>query len=140
MSCKWIFGLVGLYISGGRGFLFGFFFGWFIDSLFHRPVIRFTFRHGTEDSSSRDYRYWQQQSGQTWQPYVDVTLEEAYRTLGIPDTATDDEVRQAYRQMALRYHPDRVAAQGEAARREAEENFQRVTEARDIIMRARGIQ
>ncbi|MBR1499974.1 MAG: J domain-containing protein [Bacteroidaceae bacterium] len=136
MSYKWIFGFIGMYFSGGKGFLFGFLLGWLIDSMFGRSSVRFTFRRTAAD----DFADSQQQQQQTWHPYVDVTLQEAYRTLGIPSTATDEQVRQAYRQLALRYHPDRVASQGEAARQAAEENFQRITEARDIIMRARGVQ
>lgn len=134
LSYKWIFGFIGLYISGGRGFLFGFLLGWLIDSMYRRPVIHFTFRRTTDD----DFSGYQKQE-KTWQPYVDVTLQEAYRTLGISETATDEEVRQAYRKMALRYHPDRVETQGEAARQEAEKKFREITEARDIIMRARGL-
>ena len=136
MSYKWIFGFIGMYFSGGKGFLFGFLLGWLIDSMFGRSAVRFTFRRTAAD----DFADSQQQQQQTWHPYVDVTLQEAYRTLGIPSTATDEQVRQAYRQLALRYHPDRVASQGEAARQAAEESFQRITEARDIIMRARGVQ
>ncbi len=148
MSClfsfKIIFAIIGWRYGGGRGLFFGFLLGWLLDSMFRRPTIHFTYRWGTNDDSF-DYQQQQQQQQhqqyrqQTWQPYVDVTLQEAYRTLGIPSTATDDEVRQAYRKLALRYHPDRVANQGEAARQKAEENFQRVTEARDIIMRARDV-
>ena len=134
LSYKWIFGLIGLYISGGKGFLFGFLVGWLIDSMYRRPTIRFTFQRGTSD----DFTGYQNQE-RAWEPYVDVTLQEAYRTLGIPSTATDEEVRQAYRQMALRYHPDRVEARGEAARQEAEKRFREITEARDIIMRARSL-
>ena len=134
LSYKWIFGLVGLYISGGRGFILGFLLGWLLDSMYRRPTIHFTFHHGSDDDFSN-----YQKEERKWQPYVDVTLQEAYRTLGIRETATDDEVRQAYRQMALRYHPDRAAAQGEAAREEAEKKFREITEARDIIFRARGL-
>lgn len=134
LSYKWIFGFIGLYISRGKGFLFGFLLGWLIDSMYRRPNIHFTFQRGTAD----DFAGYQKEE-RNWQPYVDVTLQEAYRTLGIPSTATDDEVRQAYRQLALRYHPDRVETQGEAAREEAEKKFREITEARDIIMRARGL-
>ena len=134
LSYKWIFGLVGLYINGGRGFILGFLLGWLLDSMYRRPTIHFTFHHGSDDDFSN-----YQKEERKWQPYVDVTLQEAYRTLGIRETATDDEVRQAYRQMALRYHPDRATAQGEAAREEAEKKFREITEARDIIFRARGL-
>jgi len=134
LSYKWIFGLIGLYMSGGKGFLFGFLLGWLIDSMYRRPTVHFTFQHGKAD----DFTGYQKQE-RAWQPYVDVTLQEAYRTLGVSETATDEEVRQAYRQMALRYHPDRVSSQGDAARQRAEKKFQEITEARDIIFRARGL-
>ena len=134
LSFKIIFAFIGWRMGGGRGLLFGFLLGWLIDSLYRRPTIHFTFRRGTED----DFTGYQRQE-RTWEPYVDVTLQEAYRTLGISEMATDEEVRQAYRQMALRYHPDRVETQGETARQEAEKKFREITEARDIIMRARGL-
>lgn len=138
ISFKWIFGLIGWRIAGGRGFILGFLLGWLLDSLYRRPVVHFTFeqrRFRPGEDAGAGAGSGQQQ----WQPYVDVTLQEAYRTLGIPETATDDEVRQAYRRLALKYHPDHAAAQGEQARQEAEKMFQRITEARDIIFRARGI-
>ena len=137
MSCifsfKLIFAIIGWRMGGGRGLIFGFLLGWLLDSMYRRPTIHFTYQKGTDDFSGY------QKDEHEWQPYVDVTLQEAYRTLGIRETATDDEVRQAYRELALRYHPDRVEAQGEAAKEEAEKKFREVTEARDIIFRARGI-
>ena len=138
MSClisyKWIFGLIGLYINGGRGFIFGFLIGWLVDSMYRRPTIHFTYQEGSAD----DFSGYQKEE-RNWQPYVDVTLQEAYRTLGLRETATIEEVRQAYRELALRYHPDRVAGKGDAAREEAEKKFREITEARDIIFRARGV-
>ena len=134
LSFRVIFAIIGWRLWGGRGLIFGFLLGWLIDSMYRRPSIHIFFRHGTAD----DFSGYQKQE-RAWQPYVDVTLQEAYRTLGIPETATDEEVRQAYRQMALRYHPDHVAAQGEAARQEAEKKFREITEARDVIFRSRGL-
>ena len=137
MSCllnfRLIFAIIGWRIGGGKGLILGFLLGWLFDSMYRRPTIHFTFRHGTDDFSGY------QKQERDWQPYVDVTLQEAYRTLDVSETATDEEVRQAYRQLALRYHPDRVASQGEAAREAAQKKFREVTEARDIIFRARGI-
>ena len=134
LSFRVIFAIIGWRLWGGRGLIFGFLLGWLIDSMYRRPSIHIFFHHGTAD----DFSGYQKQE-RAWQPYVDVTLQEAYSTLGIPETATDEEVRQAYRQMALRYHPDHVAARGEAARQEAEKKFREITEARDVIFRSRGL-
>ncbi len=133
LSFRLIFAIIGWRIGGGKGLILGFLLGWLFDSMYRRPTIHFTFRHGTDDFTGY------QKQERDWQPYVDVTLQEAYRTLDVSETATDEEVRQAYRQLALRYHPDRVASQGEAAREAAQKKFREVTEARDIIFRARGI-
>jgi len=67
------------------------------------------------------------------------TLDDAYRTLGIPSTATDDEVRRAYRKMALQYHPDRVATLGKDVQENAKRKFQEINEAKDRIYKARGM-
>jgi DnaJ like chaperone protein len=68
------------------------------------------------------------------------SLEEAYKVLGISPNATDQEVRTAYRQLALKHHPDRVATLGDDVKRSAEEKFQQINNAKDIIFNARGMQ
>lgn len=67
------------------------------------------------------------------------SLEQAYSLLGITPTATDDEVRAAYRQMALKYHPDRVSTLGDDVRRSAEDIFKQMTDAKDRIFASRGM-
>lgn len=67
------------------------------------------------------------------------SLEEAYKVLEISPDATNDEVRAAYRKLALKHHPDRVAALGEDVRRAAEEKFQRINNAKEKIYKARGM-
>ncbi|MCI5451579.1 J domain-containing protein, partial [bacterium] len=44
-----------------------------------------------------------------------------------------------YRRLALRYHPDRVASQGEQERAAAERIFQQIGSAKDVIFKARGL-
>jgi len=51
-----------------------------------------------------------------------------YETLGIARTADTEEIKKAYRQLALRYHPDRNSGS-----KEAEERFKEVTEAYEIL-------
>lgn len=67
------------------------------------------------------------------------SLEDAYKVLGVSPSATDDEVRRAYRKLALEHHPDRVAALGEDIRRAAEKKFQEINEAKERIYKARGM-
>ena len=67
------------------------------------------------------------------------TLEEAYKVLEIDPTATDDDVKKAYRKMALKHHPDRVETLGEDVKKAAEEKFQQINNAKEMIFKARGL-
>lgn len=51
-----------------------------------------------------------------------------YTTLGIARGATDDEIKQAYRRLATKWHPDRNGGS-----KEAEEKFKEITEAYDVL-------
>jgi DnaJ like chaperone protein len=62
-----------------------------------------------------------------------------YAVLGIEATATEEEIKKAYRQMAVRYHPDKVASMGEEYQKGAKEKFQKIQEAYENIKRSRGI-
>jgi DnaJ like chaperone protein len=63
----------------------------------------------------------------------------AYKILEIQKTATDDEVKKAYRTMAKKYHPDKVITENEAIKRGAEEKFKQVQKAYEQIQDERGI-
>ena len=68
-----------------------------------------------------------------------TSLDAAYKVLGVAPTATDDEVKAAYRQLALKNHPDRVATLGEDVRKAAEKKFQEINAAKETIWKARGL-
>jgi DnaJ like chaperone protein len=68
-----------------------------------------------------------------------ISLEAAYKVLEISPDATDDEVRKAYRKLALKHHPDKVATLGEDVRKAAEKKFQEINAAKDLIFKSRGI-
>lgn len=61
-----------------------------------------------------------------------------YEILGTNPDATDEEIKKAYRRMALENHPDRVTHLGEDIRKAAEEKFKRIQEAYDEIKSRRG--
>lgn len=63
----------------------------------------------------------------------------AYKILEAEPTATDEELKKAYRKMAVKYHPDKVHYLGEDVQKAAHEKFQKVNEAWEIIKKQRGI-
>lgn len=65
--------------------------------------------------------------------------ESAYKVLEIEPSASDEEVKKAYRKMAAKYHPDKVNDLGEEFRKAAEEKFKSVQTAYDTIKKERGI-
>ena len=67
------------------------------------------------------------------------SLDDAYKVLEIEPTATDEEVRAAYRRMAVKHHPDKVASLGEDIRKAANEKFQKINEAKERIYQSRGL-
>lgn len=68
-----------------------------------------------------------------------TSLDAAYKVLGVAPTATDDEVKAAYRKLALKNHPDRVATLGDDVRKAAEKKFQEINAAMDTVKKARGM-
>lgn len=62
-----------------------------------------------------------------------------YKVLGIEKSASDAEVKKAYREHVLRYHPDRVVHLGEEHQKGAKEQFQKIQEAYENIKKERGM-
>ena len=69
--------------------------------------------------------------------FIDNT-EWAYQVLEIERSATDEQVKRAYRQMAIKYHPDKVSNLGEDVQRAANEKIKKVNDAYDKIKKERG--
>ena len=62
-------------------------------------------------------------------------MTDPYQVLGVSPTATDDEVKKAYRQLCKRYHPDANVGKPDAA--QAEKKFMEVQQAYEEIMHRR---
>jgi len=54
-----------------------------------------------------------------------------YEVLGLSKTASSDDIKKAYRNLALKYHPDRVAPD---KKKEAEEKFKEMSEAYEVLV------
>ncbi len=67
--------------------------------------------------------------------YDDVDA--AYKVLNISPTATDEDVKKAYRKMAVKYHPDKVDYLGEEIKKAAENKFQQLNAAYEKIKNKR---
>jgi DnaJ like chaperone protein len=63
----------------------------------------------------------------------------SYKILEIEPSATNDEVKKAYRRMAMKYHPDKVSHLGDEFRKTADEKFKSVNEAYEKIKRDRNM-
>jgi curved DNA-binding protein len=59
-----------------------------------------------------------------------VKFQDYYEVLGVRRDASADEIKKAYRKLALRWHPDRNPGEGRAA---AEEKFKRISEAYEVL-------
>ncbi len=65
--------------------------------------------------------------------------ESDYKILEIEKSATDEEVKKAYRKMAVKFHPDKVSHLGEDIQKDAKEKFQKVLAAYENIKKQRGM-
>jgi len=68
-----------------------------------------------------------------------VDTDWAYKVLGIDRSANDEEVKKAFRKMAMKYHPDKVSYLGEDFQKIAHEKFRKVNEAYEQIKKERNM-
>ncbi|NGZ90439.1 TerB family tellurite resistance protein [Psychroflexus maritimus] len=67
------------------------------------------------------------------------SADDAYKILEIESSASNDEVKKAYRKMAKKYHPDKLQHMDEAYQKGAQEKFNKVQDAYERIQKERGL-
>ncbi len=67
------------------------------------------------------------------------STEWAYKVLDVDSTMSNEEIKKAYRKMAIKFHPDKVAHLGEEFQVTAKEKFQKVNEAFESIRKERNM-
>lgn len=105
--------------------------------------IKAMFGVASERAGGSGYRYGQYSSGGAYgsRPATSSAhqLRNAYQILGLTEDASDEEIKKQYRQMAVRYHPDKVAHLGEDHQKSATEKFQNIQKAYQTIREARDL-
>jgi len=65
-------------------------------------------------------------------------IDSDFKVLGINSSATEEEIKKAYRKMAIKFHPDKVAQLGDEYQKGAKEKFQDVQNAYENLKKQRG--
>lgn len=102
-----------------------------MESWFH---TRTGFGNAFGDTAGRREGHYQHQSGGYSN---DQKLREACDVLGVELSASQDEIKKRYRELAREHHPDRYAQLGEAMQKTATARFQIIQEAYDFIQKSR---
>jgi len=68
-----------------------------------------------------------------------VSNDSSYTILQVEKTASDEQIKRAYRKMAIKYHPDKVESLGNEAKKAAKEKFQAINNAYETIKKERNI-
>lgn len=62
-----------------------------------------------------------------------VMAKDFYKILGVERNASADEIKKAYKKLAIKYHPDRQGDKSEAEKKEAEDKFKEAAEAYSVL-------
>ena len=105
-----------------------------------RDYVSMYTRHvGSRFGGSGSYSSGSGYSGSSHSTSYSQPRKDPYKVLGLDSTATDEEVKKAYRRLAMKYHPDKVEGMGEEVKKNAEAQFREINEAYEQIKTARGM-
>lgn len=105
--------------------------------------LNFSFFEDLFNFQQRYQQHYQQHQQQGYRPRqtTQLNLQDAYTLLGIKETATDTEVKRAYRKQMSQHHPDKLVSKGlpEEMMKLATEKAQNIKAAYERICEVRGI-
>lgn len=85
------------------------------------------------------FRYEGQEQHHKKKTYTSLhRLKSAYAVLGLHTDASEREIKKAYRKLAVLHHPDKVAHQGKEIQEAANDKFQIISEAYELIKKKKG--
>lgn len=61
-------------------------------------------------------------------------MKDYYKILEINENATEEEIKKAYRKLAMKYHPDKFSNSNEEEKKKAEEKFKEINEAYENVI------
>lgn len=115
----------------------------FFDDLIAAGILLYIlYRNSRGKQQQNNNNYYHQtgsahQAGQNHESRGPVTLDEAYKTLGVSSSADWDEISKAYKEKMSKSHPDKVSHLSIELQERAQELALKINEAFDMIRRQR---
>jgi DnaJ-domain-containing protein 1 len=119
--------------------------GWLDDLVILGLLVRYLYLQKQKIQAARQYYQYRQNAGKTQQQEYSQNNgsrtdkntggDDPYAVLGISRTASEEEIKKAYRKLVLQYHPDKVAHLGDEFKTLAEERFKQIQQAYQEIIK-----
>lgn len=99
----------------------------------------YTYHSSYQSNFQKSYQHNNQynNTSKDWKETEYKGVDHYYSVLGVSSSATDTEVKKAYRKLAMKYHPDRCANSSEEVRIRANEKFREVNKAYEAVKELR---
>jgi DnaJ-domain-containing protein 1 len=97
-------------------------------------------RQNSNEENHKNYDHSNQnEENKEHHKFSSVSVNNAYDILGVAGDASDEEVKKAYRVLAMMYHPDKFSSLGDEAVRQATESMKQINAAWDVVKETRGM-
>jgi len=107
------------------------FFGWrFLKNLSQKQSGTQSFYHQSRQSFDRNKGFSEKETHKADSQFKQASRpKDPYTVLNVPRNASSEEIKKAYKQLANKYHPDKVLHLGDEFKKLAEERFKEIQEA-----------